>query len=163
MRGRIIPMTVSRLSLFVFIISAAAFACRSPKPVDVMTMAPVCDSTPAQPDPNETGPTLPSFGAAGLNHAALIGTVEEAVSRHPLPGGVIDLSPADSAGGNGASRRRTYADQFARFILDSIAPGTYLIKARFFGHRPVERRAVLLPSTVDTLRFSLDRFSCVGY
>jgi hypothetical protein len=124
-------------------------------------MPAVCDSTQAAPDPSETGPQLPVLPVSD-KHAALIGTVEEAVSRHPLNSATIDLTPIDSTHLI-LSRPRGPTDRLGGFVVDSVAPGEYVVMARRIGYQPSERRISLQVGRVDTVMFSLRRFSCIGY
>jgi len=155
-------MRTSRLALLVVIALGTVSACRNRKPINVMMAAPVCDSTPASPDSNEHGPQLPKFNSQSINDASLLGTVEEAVSRHPLHGAPIDLFIADSVNGNRA-QRRVYTDQLGGFLFDSIPPGQYTVRARFFSHQPMQRQVVLHAGRPDTVRFSMRRYVCSGY
>jgi hypothetical protein len=127
-----------------------------------MMLPGVCDSTQAQPDPNEVGPTFPSLSRSN-SHAAVVGTIEEAVSRHPLRGGTIDLGPADSTSHGIVFQVRVPTDRFGGFALDSIPPGQYLITARRIGYQPIQRRVTLVAGRVDSATFIMRRYSCVGY
>jgi hypothetical protein len=155
-------MMVSRFVFAVTILLAASSACRSSKTIDVMMMPAVCDSTQAQPDPTEPGPQLPSLSSS-TNRATLIGTIEEAVSRHPLRSGTIALTPMDSASSGSAVKSNVPSDQFGGFALDSLLPGEYVITARRIGYQPIEQRITLAVGRVDTVRFIMRRYSCVGY
>jgi hypothetical protein len=155
-------MTGSRLGLSLVVIFVASSACRTSKPIDAMMMAPVCDSTPATPAPNEGGPHLPKFEPQSTSHASVLGTVEEAVSRRPLHGAPVDLFIADSVNGSHA-QRRVYTDQLGGFVFDSISPGQYTVKARFFSHQPIQREVMLRAGRPDTVRFSMRRYVCTGY
>ena len=159
-------MKASLLGLFALILLAAASACRSNKPVDVinvMTVTPVCDSAPARPDPNESGPTLPSQLTLTTDHAIVMGTVEEEVSRRPLRGAVIDVRLAGSTTSGNRSSRQVYSDRTAGFVVDLIPPGVYSVRARFIGHQPVERMMTLIAGRVDTIRFAMRLYICAGY
>ena len=151
-----------RLVVYATVVCAVASSCGSRKPIDVMTMPAVCESTEAPPDPNETGPQLPLFSSSGV-HAAIIGTVEERLSRHPVRGGTMDIIPADSSNRSGSRKFRVSTDLNGGFVLDSIPPGEYVILARSIGHEPTRRPVVLSAGRTDTVTFSVRRYSCSGY
>ena len=141
----------------------ASTACRPAKPIDAMSIPAVCDSTQADPDPTQRGPSLPSAALPSPNHATIVGTVEQAGSRQPLVGGTIDLFPADSTNASSRTRRQGVTSPSAGFILDSIPPGVYVVRARHLVHLPVETRVELMAGRADTVRFVLRRFICSGY
>jgi hypothetical protein len=155
-------MRTSHLIVFAVSVFTSAYACRSHKTIDVMKMAAVCDSTQASPDPSERGPRLPSL-VPSERFATLIGTMEEAVSKHPLRGGTVDLTPTDSANRPPGVRLSVPADSLGGFAIDSVPPGEYVIRARRIGFDKIERTAVLDVGRVDTARFTMRRYSCVGY
>lgn len=155
-------MNTLRLVIFLMLVSAAAYGCRSRKPINVMTMPAVCDSTQASPDPNETGPQLPLVSLSP-SHATVIGTVEEQVSRHPVRGGAIDLFPADSSKRGNGLKFHVPTDLQGGFFLDSIPPGEYVILARSIGHQPTRRFVALNAGSTDTVRFAVRRYWCSGY
>ena len=155
-------MRTSHLIVVAVGIFGSAYACRSPKTIDVMKMAAVCDSTQASPDPSERGPQIPSL-VPSEGFAALIGTMEEAVSKHPLRGGTVDLSPTDSVNRTASGRLSVPTDSLGGFAIDSVPPGEYVIRARRIGYDKIESRSILNVGRVDTARFTMRRYSCVGY
>jgi hypothetical protein len=156
---------ITRVS-FASILAVCAVACRSPKQIDVfdiMTAAPVCDSTQAEANPSEPGPMLPAVVRSVTDYAMVVGTAEEAASRHPFNASPIDLYPADTLNAASRTRLRTGTDKFGGFVFDSVPPGIYVIRGRFIAHQPAEQRVTVRAGSIDTVRLSLRRYVCYGY
>jgi hypothetical protein len=154
-------MRVSHIVILVMVVGSTLVGCKSPKVIDAMSIAAVCDSTLPALDTSVHRPMLPILEPSA-KFAAVIGTMEEAGSTRPLRNGAIDVTSAAS-GNRITGESGVPTDSLGGFALDSIAPGKYVVEARHIGYLPLERRVTLEAGRVDTLRFAIRRHSCIGY
>jgi hypothetical protein len=84
----------------------------------------------------------------GASHAAvgdIRGTVTDSTSGQPLSGAEVSVAQAGQAVAN------TTTDDFGRYTVRNLSPGTYTVSAHYIGFRP-QTRSVLVPSSGDMPR-----------
>lgn len=84
-----------------------------------------------------------------LVNTDLNGAVTDSANGQPLQS--VDISIVKSTGGLVAT---TVTNAFGRFTLHNIAPGSYVVRAKILGFRPITR-AVTVPATGSTAPISL--------
>ena len=94
---------------------------------------------------------LTALAAAGPVRATAVsgddiaGVVVDSASTKPLPGGEVRIL-------QGARIVVvTATDEFGRFVVHNLAPGTYTVSARYLGYRPVEVPYTVGPATPTTV------------
>jgi hypothetical protein len=140
------------------VVLAVAGCARRTSP-NVMTLSGPCDSAPPSADSarhrTASIPGVPRSGERGT----VVGTITETATDRPLWYGVASLR--NSA--NPAVALLAQADSLGGFALTDIPPGAYTLLIRAINHQYNERRIVLRPGGVDTIRAELRYHDCRGY
>jgi hypothetical protein len=103
-------------------------------------------------------PQLPMVPALGARFGAVVGTLAEsggALPHYPIRAVV----PGDDPFSAHASAT---ADSLGGFAFDSLPPGRYRLFVRAYEHRPDSLDVQVNAGRVDTVRFVLRFFECVG-
>jgi len=147
--------------LFVVVTVAA---CRSSRPIDVMSIPGRCDSVPPRLAVGEQhGARVPTIVAQQPDRAAIVGSVVEAGTDRWLRSAGVALFVAGAGATRTPFTREIPTDSSGSFAFEGLPPGRYIIRARWFVHRGEERAITVVAGRVDTLYFRLPFFSCAGY
>jgi hypothetical protein len=133
----------------------ALAACQRATSTDTMTMLGRCTTHVRSKGPP---PQLPSIPAIGARFGVVVGTLADsggALPHYP----VRAVVPGDDPFSLHASAT---ADSLGGFLFDSLPPGRYRLFVRAFEHRPDSLDVRVNAGRVDTLRFVLRFFECVG-
>lgn len=94
-----------------------------------------------------------ALSARAQNSAEIKGVVKDSISGETLPGAnVILLQGSTMITG-------TSADQDGEFYISGISPGTYKIRASYFGYGTQERKITVLGGQVNYINFKLGQSS----
>jgi hypothetical protein len=145
-----------RASLLIMLIAAAA--CFKQPAIDVMTVAPVCDTIPPAHVPGLAA-LLPTASTSS-DRGAIVGTAIEAGTGRPLAFSDTRLLAVDS---RSLAMPAAVADSNGGFVFRAIAPGEYTLRTRAVAHRVEEQRIGVRAGTVDTVRVVLRYVTCLGY
>lgn len=138
-----------------FAASLAVVACHRATSTDTMTMLGRCTTHVRGKGP---APRLPGIPPLGARFGAVVGTLADsggALPHYP----VRAVVPGDDPFSPHASAT---ADSLGGFAFDSLAPGHYRLFVRAFEHRPDSLDVQVNAGRVDTVRFVLRFFECVG-
>jgi hypothetical protein len=144
-------------------VGVAATACGR-RPVDVMTMTPVCDTVPSPLTARETPvASVPDVARVAGDSGVVVGVVAQVISGRALPGSSVELLRATGDSARTELVRRTATDAGGGFVLGPVGAGTYALYIRAVGHLPTTQSLVLGGGKVDTVRIQMRYHRCTGY
>jgi hypothetical protein len=138
----------------------AISACSPPQKQmpDLMHIGTWCDTAPMKPL-GRAAQVPDALAVTGF--ATFSGVVVQAETDDALQGAIVTLVSARAGTVKSSPWRLT--DSKGSFTFDSVVPGGYQIRVKALGQRPDSLGVQAMAGRVDTVRFRMVAFRCVGY
>ena len=153
----------SRISVLALPLVVAA-ACGRPRTVDVLTMAPVCDSVAPPALAGALPPHVPSSAPASETpgRGVVVGWVAQEPDGPALPGVSVAVASLAPGPDSGYYARGAQTDAAGAFVFN-LSPGAYQLQFRSIRHRPAVLPVRVRAGATDTVTVRLSYYACGGY